>query len=77
VWALGLGILTDGLNKTSATLRNRSWACGLFEGNAGLAYLVAVPPSEKWISYFSWTLWPMYIGMLGGLVSDLETFLAE
>lgn len=77
VWALGLVILTDGLYKISITLRNRVWGCGLAGANIGLAYLLAGESPEHWVSYFTWTLFPMYVGMLGGLLSDRETFFAE
>lgn len=70
-------ILTDGLYKISTTLRNRVWGGGLLGANVGLGCLLVMPPPENWFSYFSWTLWPMYLGMLGGLFSDRETFLAE
>ena len=77
MWAAGLSILTEGLKQISVTLRNHVWFCGLFMANIGLLYMVAMPLPEHWVSYVSWSLWPMCIGMLGGIVSDRKTFLAQ
>jgi hypothetical protein len=76
MWLIGLVILTDALDKISTSLRNRVWGCGLLGANIGLGYLLPMPPPENWVSYIFWTLWPMHIGMLGGLLSDRKTFLA-
>jgi hypothetical protein len=77
LWAIGLGILTDGLYKISTTLRNSVWWYGLLGANVGLAYLLTRPPLEYWVSYCSWTLCSMYIGMACGLLFERKTFLLE
>ena len=77
LWAISLGVLTDGLYQISKTLRNRFWGWGLCGANLGLAYVLAKPLPDNWLSYFSWTFSGMYIGFLGGLVSDWKTFLQD
>jgi hypothetical protein len=73
---VGIIIISTGLSNLSETLRNRSWAFGLLGANIGLAISLAIPPTD-WVDFFPRTSVAFYTGMLGGILSDLKTFLSD